>query len=306
MNMTTHLIRALLLAGFAMLIVYLFHTGDISLYIAPRMELLVKLSAIGLYAAAVYQVYAALQARMAKRKAAECDCGHHHHSSSRLKNTLVYSLFLLPLLLGFLMPTGTLGSALAAKKGISFSGNQAVSRSISNKSINPAITPQDALPEAVIDASTSKSLDELFPYDEYTIDHAALAKRLYSQEDTIEVPEHQFIETLTALDLYRDAFIGKHVQITGFVYREDNMGANRFAVSRFAMNCCSADAIPYGLMTEWPKASEYNEDEWVTVTGKLGITKYLDNDIMMLEISRIERIDAPESPYVYPDLEFGV
>lgn len=296
MTMTTHLVRALLLAGFAMLIVYLFHTGDIALYIAPKMEILVKLSAIGLYAAAIYQIYAALQARINKRKAADCDCGHPHKSSG-FKNFLVYSLFLLPLVLGFLVPTGTLGSALAAKKGVSFSGNEAVSRTGTEQQL-PELAAASASP------ADADSLDALFPYDEYTVDHAALAKRLYAQ-DIVDVPDKQFIETLTALDLYRDAFIGKEVRISGFIYREDDMGDNRFAVSRFAMNCCSADALPYGLMSEWPKASDYAEDEWVTVVGTIGLSNYLDNEILTLELSRIERIDAPEEPYVYPDFDFG-
>jgi uncharacterized repeat protein (TIGR03943 family) len=300
MTMTTHLVRALLLAGFAMLIVYLFQTGDITLYIAPKMEILVKLSAIGLYAAAIYQIYAALQARLNKRKAAECDCGHHR-KPSRFKSFLVYGLFLLPLVLGFLVPTGTLGSALAAKKGVSFSGNEAVSRTGTEQQLTGQA---QAGPGASPAAAVADPLDALFPFDEYTVDHAALAKVLYAQ-DIVDVPEKQFIETLTALDLYRDAFIGKKVRISGFIYREDDMGDDRFAVSRFAMNCCSADALPYGLMTTWPKASEYAEDEWVTVVGTLALSDYMDNEILTLELTRIERIEAPETPYVYPDFDFG-
>ncbi|MGO4370251.1 TIGR03943 family protein, partial [Paenibacillus sp. MCAF20] len=121
----------------------------------------------------------------------------------------------------------------------------------------------------------------------------------------IEVPEKQFIETLTTLDLYREAFLGKEVVLSGFVYREDEMGKDRIAVSRFAMNCCSADALPYGLMIEWPKANEYASDEWVSVKGTLKTTSYMDNEIITLEATKIERIEAPATPYVYPDLEFA-
>lgn len=303
MTMTTHFIRALLLGGFAMLIVYLFHTGDITLYIAPKMEILVKLSAIGLYAAAIYQIYAALQARMKKRNAVDCDCGHHHAPPSKMKSLLVYGLFILPLVLGFFVPTGTLGSALAAKKGVSFSGNEAVSRAAVTGH-QPASAPAQADATADADANSADPLDALFPFDEYTVDHAALAKLLYTQE-IIDIPEKQFIETLTALDLYREAFIGKKVRISGFIYKEDDMGSTRFAVSRFAMNCCSADALPYGLMAEWPKASGYSEDEWVTVVGTVGLSNYLDNEILTLELTSVERIEAPATPYVYPDFDFG-
>ncbi|WP_337098130.1 TIGR03943 family putative permease subunit [Paenibacillus sp. YIM B09110] len=294
--MIHHLLRATILTGFAFFIVYLFQTDEMTLYIAPRMELYVKLSAIGLYAAAIYQIYAALQKRMGKQEA-DCDCEHDHEPSPSIaKNTLIYGLFLLPLALGFLAPTGTLGSALAAKKGVSLSGSPSFERS---DLITAPVPEVDLAP-----VSEEKKLDALFPYDEYTIDHANYGKILYSQP-AIEVPEKQFIETLTTLDLYREAFLGKEVVLSGFVYREDEMGKDRFAVSRFAMNCCSADALPYGLMIEWPKGNEYAADEWVSVKGTLKTTSYMDNEIITLEATKIERIEAPATPYVYPDLEFA-
>lgn len=294
--MTHHLLRAAILTGFSLFIVYLFHTGEIMLYIAPRMELYIKISAIGLYAAAIYQVYAALQKRIRKHEHDDnCDCGHNHEpSSSIVKNTLIYGLFILPLALGFLAPTGTLGSALAAKKGVSLTGSPSVSLTAPKPDSAPEPDP----------AQKEQTLDALFPSDEYTADHAKYGKILYSLP-LIEVPEKQFIETLTTLDLYREAFIGKEIEISGFVYREDDMGKERFAVSRFAMNCCSADALPYGVMISWPKANEYSADEWVKVKGKLTTSDYMDNEIIMLDVTKIERIKAPDSPYVYPDLEFA-
>lgn len=293
--MIHHLIRAAILTGFAMYIVYVDQTGEMPLYIAPRMELYVKLSALGLYAAAIYQIYAALQKRLGNREPA-CDCGHEP-SPSVFKNTLLYGLFLFPLLLGFLVPTGTLGSELAAKKGVSLSGIEALER-LTPDSVN-------SRPDGGTDNGEGKSADSLFPYDEYTEAHAAYGKRLYKQS-SITVPEKQYIETLTTLDLYREAFAGKEVEISGFVYREEKMGDNRFAVSRFAMNCCSADALPYGLMIEWPKAMNYAQDEWVSVKGKLTTAAYMDNEVIVLKAEKLERIEAPASPYVYPDLDFGL
>lgn len=299
--MIHHVIRAIILAGFAMFIVYLDNNGEMILYIAPRMELYVKLSAIGLYAAAIYQVYAALQKRMGKQ-AASCDC-EHEPPKSFFKNFVIYSLFVFPLLLGFLVPTGTLGSALASKKGVSLSGSATAQRT----------TPEPA--ELIVDDTDSTAppeeglsetaLDKLFPFDEYTEAHAAYGKILYAQP-LIAVPEKQFIETLTTLDLYREAFIGKEVEITGFVYREEDMGEERFAVSRFAMSCCSADALPYGLMITWPKAMDYVNDEWVSVKGIFTTSTYMDNEIITLDAVKLERIAAPETPYVYPDLDFGL
>ncbi|MCR2806170.1 TIGR03943 family putative permease subunit [Paenibacillus soyae] len=295
--MIHHFIRAALLAGFAFMIVYLFNSGQAVLYIAPRMELLVKLSALGLYAAAVYQIFAALRSKSkagSSDHGTDCDCGHHH-SKSPFKGTVMYGLFLLPLLTILLVPTSTLGSAMAEKKGISFTGSESVNRDAGAAERSNS----DGAPDVI-----EQELDALFPYDEYTVDHAKLGKKLYGEE-LIIVPEKQFIETLTTLDLYRDALAGKEVEISGFVYREEEMGEDRIAVSRFAMNCCSADALPYGLVITWPKAEQYNEDEWIKVKGELTVIEYDGNSIISLQASKIERIAAPSTPYVYPDFEFG-
>ncbi|MDQ8733160.1 TIGR03943 family putative permease subunit [Paenibacillus sp. LHD-38] len=303
--MTHHLIRAAILTGFAMFIVYLDRTGEMMLYIAPRMELYVKLSALGLYAAAIYQVYAALQKRM-DNQTPSCDC-EHEPSPSIFKNIIIYGLFILPLLLGFLVPTGTLGSALAAKKGMSLSGSAGFERTLSNNTPAPDVKNATVnTPHAAQGSNgAGDDIDKLFPADEYTEAHAAYGKKLYAQP-LISIPEKQFIETLTTLDLFREAFMGKEIEITGFVYREEDMGKERFAVSRFAMSCCSADALPYGLMINWPKASEYADDEWVTVKGTLTTSTYMNNEIILLDAVKLERIKTPESPYVYPDLDFGL
>ncbi|WP_139991978.1 TIGR03943 family putative permease subunit [Paenibacillus paridis] len=303
--MTHHLIRAAILTGFAMFIVYLDRTGEMMLYIAPRMELYVKLSAIGLYAAAIYQVYAALQKRLGHANPA-CDCAQEP-SPSIFKNIIIYGLFVFPLLLGFLVPTGTLGSALASKKGVSLTGISGYERTSAPNPLAPiGVTSAEASPAPAQqpNATATDSLALLFPYDEYTEAHAAYGKKLYAQS-LISVPEKQFIETLTTLDLYREAFMGKEIELTGFVYREEDMGRERLAVSRFAMNCCSADALPYGLMIIWPKANDYAKDEWISVRGFLTTSTYMGNEIITLEAIKLERIKAPESPYVYPDLDFG-
>ncbi|MCZ8515032.1 DUF1980 domain-containing protein [Paenibacillus filicis] len=93
-------------------------TGNLIYYIAPRMENYVKFSAVALYMIAVYQVYAGLRA--IQGHIASCDC-EHPPARSFLRNTAVYSFFIIPLALGFLMPNTAMSSALADKKGMNLS-----------------------------------------------------------------------------------------------------------------------------------------------------------------------------------------
>jgi putative membrane protein len=57
-SLTLHyFLRAAILTGFALYIMFLVKTGNIVYYIAPRMVIYVKLAAIGFYIIAVYQAY---------------------------------------------------------------------------------------------------------------------------------------------------------------------------------------------------------------------------------------------------------
>ncbi|TYP71375.1 TIGR03943 family putative permease subunit [Paenibacillus methanolicus] len=296
-RMVHYLIRAVLLGGFALFIVQLARGDGLSLYIAPRMEPFVKLSALALYASAIYQVYAAFRASKGQQ-AADCGCDHEPPVSIP-KNVIVYGMFVLPLALGFLLPEATLGSSLAAKKGMTFAGAETLANARSGERAAPSLP---ASGNGGGDANASAS-EAMFPSDEYTASYAVYGKQLYAQP-AIAVPDQWFIETLTTLDLYRKNFIGKQVELSGFVYRDEAMGADQFAVSRFAMNCCSADSLPYGLVATFDNAAALRKDSWVKVSGTLEEGQYDGGTILQLLVTHIESIRTPDSPYVYPDYNF--
>jgi putative membrane protein len=72
-SLTLHyFLRAAILTGFALYIMFLVKTGNITYYIAPRMVIYVKLAAIGFYVIAVYQAYIAIGSLLSKKNAATC------------------------------------------------------------------------------------------------------------------------------------------------------------------------------------------------------------------------------------------
>lgn len=335
-----HLIKATILFGFAMYIVYLVKTDNILYYIAPRMVDYVKWSAVGFYAMAVYQVYQTIRTFWGSKAA--CDCDHDHTpSKSLLKNTLIYGLFCFPLMLGFVLPDTTMGSSLAAKKGMNLSSAISVKKDTASiLAAPPESTPSPAAPGAAApapstleiaaavppppvatapsasgnaagnssgansNAKPSTKSDEMFPSDKFTQHYAAYAKELY-QGGIIPVKEDLFMETLTTVDLYLDKFVGKKMQLTGFVYRQEDMKKTQFVVGRFAIQCCSADASPYGVLVDYDRAEQFADDSWVTVTGTIQQTKFNDMDIMLLKVEKITKAEPAKAQYVYPNFDFG-
>jgi uncharacterized repeat protein (TIGR03943 family) len=313
----------------------------------------VKWSAVGLYVVAVFQVYNGIRSFWGDRAA--CDC-EHPPSSSAFRSFVVYGLFAVPLLLGFLLPNVAMSSALADKKGMNLSAAASI-----KKTAAPAAktlqTPANATPQlsggngttaaiatpntpqvvAATEPDTGKSaaatgstgnasstsspatgaatkpsngmpvsdeqLKQMFtPPDEYSEDLSQMGMILYKR-DIINVKPEIFMETLSTIDMFKENFFGKKIELSGFVYREDDFQPNQLVVGRFAVSCCSADASPYGVLIEFPNAKAFAKDTWVKVTGTIEKGHYHDNDIFKVHAAKIEKIAAPKTPYVYPNMD---
>ncbi|MBW5447494.1 TIGR03943 family protein [Cohnella sp. CFH 77786] len=312
--MAHHFIRALILGGFAFYIIRLVRLDTLTLYIAPRMTIYVKLAAMGLYLVAAVQLYQAFRAWQGQKDAAACDC-EHPPSESFWRSAAVYTLFAVPLLVGFITPDTTIGSAMAGKKGMNLSAASAV-KPTNGVVPAPAASPSKAPPvEPSAEPNGGESsagkpadnLDALFPSDQFSEAYANYGKRIYRQP-AIEVTEKSFMEILTTLDMFLDNFVGKKLTISGFVYRDETIAKDRFVLGRFAVQCCTADALPYGIMVSSGNlnANAYPNDTWLRITGTLEKTDYNGNQIMGLKLEKAEKIKPASDPYVYPDLDFGL
>jgi len=333
-------LRALILAGFSFFIAYLAKSDRLMYYIAPRMENYVKYAAIGLFVVAVGQVYLALRSHADKAAMCGCEHEPPRSiwRNGLMYLLFVFPLLLGVALPDTLMGSAVveikgmnLTAAGAVKPPKPGNGKSAVENPSDGIGVsqggplsvteNTATSPDpsrpefpgndpepsgvrpggetEAMPPGDQGEWTEEELNERFPSDPFTEEFARLGMKLY-QKKVITITEEGFMELLTAIDLYMDNFVGKSMEISGFVYREPDMTKNQFVVSRLAMQCCSADAAPYGILVESDQASKLAQDTWVKITGTIGKSLYNDNEIMKLDAVRIETIPAPETPYVYP------
>jgi uncharacterized repeat protein (TIGR03943 family) len=320
-SLTVHyLFRAVIMAGFSFYILHLVKAGSLVYYIAPRMETYVKCAAIALFVIALYQGFLGLRSFFGKA-GTPCEC-EHMPTGSIVRNIWLYGLFLLPLMLGFLLPDKLMGSDVVAMKGMNLSGTsgtakadsraaapsvavvQAPAAAGSEQSASAAVAQGDRSSSAAgggaaMRSSSDDELKRLFPADNFSEPYVPLGMKLYKKE-RIVIKDNGFMELLTVVDLFLDRYIGKQMEITGFVYREPDMKEDQFVVSRLSMMCCSADSSPYGVLVESAAAKTLKKDSWVKIVGTIGTTKYKDNEIMRLNATSIESIQAPETPYVYP------
>jgi len=359
------LVRAIILFGFTLYILYLNEQGTLNYYIAPRMELYVKLAGMALYALSIQQALHAYRSWKHRTVDQSCSSCSSAPQGTWWKHTGIYMFFLFPLALGLFTPDTALGSQLIERKGMNFaaSSNLQSSAPKPNSAVlqdeadyqQPQTQPQQ--PEVpttsgtvtdntfqASDGSSSNDRDDhassgddtaassmeqpdnqliddltvsegslteeelalLFPEDNALFaGYAKYARTVYNDE-IIEVPEHSYTEVLTTLDLYKHTFAGKSIRISGFVYKPDELESDQFAISRYAMQCCSADAAPYGVLSSYPRASSLEEDSWIEVTGTIQTTTMNETEVLAIEVLKVRSIEAPDDPYVYPNFDFGL
>ncbi|WP_025699154.1 DUF1980 domain-containing protein, partial [Paenibacillus forsythiae] len=192
-----YLFRAAVLLAFAVYIEHLARHDALHYYVTPKLAVWIRLCPVPL---SFMALSLAVQALFGGASAI-CGCCHPL-PRSRAGSAALYSVFLLPLLLGFALPDRALGSAAAAHKGISLNYASAVPRE-----------------------SARFRTD-----DPFAAEFAALARKLYAQP-IIPIYPQIFSETVGTLDRYKQDFKGREVMVSGFLYRENTGSmAGRFAV----------------------------------------------------------------------------
>ena len=88
---------------------------------------------------------------------------------------------------------------------------------------------------------------------------------------------------------------GVEVDLVGFVTHPPKVADPHFALTRFYISCCAADAVPYSVRIRPGTSEEFADDTWLRVSGALA----RDDAGFIVEASSIERIEEPSSPYLY-------
>ena len=115
----------------------------------------------------------------------------------------------------------------------------------------------------------------------------------------ITISDDDYYTWMYELSNYYEKYIGWTVEIKGFVYRSEDITPKcDFALVRLAMWCCAAYLAPMGFLIHAENADQFQDNEWVTVRGTLGITE--DGNSIILQAESIEPAQKPEEEYIYP------
>ncbi|MEK4111874.1 TIGR03943 family protein [Paenibacillus sp. FSL H7-0942] len=294
-----NLIRAGWIGGVAVYIIQLNSSDSLHYYLAPTMQKLLLCCPVPLLFIAVIMAWHGLFGR----NEVHCNC-EHPPPSGFLRSLMVYGLIAIPLLLGFLLPDRALGSSMASQKGMSLTyAPPEIRRKEPLPDPATQLKVQDFTqqPTAVQAAAATKV--QFIPPDEYSREFAELAEKLYG-EQVIRVYPEIFSETLGTIDMFQRQFAGKDISLTGFVYRNKSMDhESHFALGRFLVMCCPADAAPFGVMIHIPEADSFPTDSWVQIDGSIGSAQVNGKDTIEIRATKVTPVAEPSTPYIYTNAD---
>ena len=73
-------------------------------------------------------------------------------------------------------------------------------------------------------------------------------------------------------------YIGMNLEIHGFVCKESYLNKNQFIIGRIIMSCCAADSKAVGIIGEYDKAYDLNENENIIVSGTISSSNIRDEN----------------------------
>jgi uncharacterized repeat protein (TIGR03943 family) len=95
------------------------------------------------------------------------------------------------------------------------------------------------------------------------------------------------------------ASVGQPVRVTGIVMTSDALGAGEFALLRYAIAHCVADARPVALLVVASTLPAGRPDQWVEIDGEVASREREGERLVTIVARRITPVEEPRNPYLF-------
>lgn len=236
-------------------------SGKVSLYVHPRLNGFLWVTASALIAISVFMF-------------------PHSFAPKHNARSMKYLLFFLPMLAAVLIPAGTVQG-----KAVAF-GTAAVS-GVPEQNKGTVIPDSISLPDDIgIEVSSpSASVSPELPKED--------------KNGIITVTDENYAKWYRDVNENMKKYEGKTLKFKGQVFRMKGFAKNEIVPVRSAMVCCTADLQPCGILSRGNDTAKYKDNEWVWVTGKIKIENYLGQTMPICYVTKIEPADRAKESYIY-------
>ncbi|RKJ61042.1 TIGR03943 family protein [Butyricicoccus sp. 1XD8-22] len=125
---------------------------------------------------------------------------------------------------------------------------------------------------------------------------------MLQEAETIQMTEDMFSTYYGEINKQPEAYVGKRIKMSGFVFKEDGLASNQLVISRFLITHCIADASIIGFLSEIEGADTLEEDTWIEIEGVLDVSTYSGYELPIIKVTSLNVIGEPSEPYIYPVL----
>ncbi len=255
---------------FAVFIFILHESGEITRFINPDYLYFSQIASVIFLFLFFVQVPRMFTTSQDEHDHSECGPWGCNHDSGEggfsLRTIFAYGLITIPLLSGFLLPYKDFGAEEALKRGVSYSTH------------DHGHLEDHKLIKTKMDHRVQEMLNQPV---------------LYFDNDN-------FARYISIVTTYPEFFIGKPIELEGFILEDDVHSKNHTVITRFLVTHCVADAHATGLVIESGDSLGIQENTWIRVKGELNVRKDNRNLIAIINVSNWEEIQPPIDPYVYP------
>lgn len=268
------MLRFLILVGYFEMTMYLYVTGKLDQYINLHYSYLAFLSMILTFILALVQLVVWMK-----------EMKIHSHLRTKSAQFTSLALLLVPLGVAWLFPTVTLNSTTVAAKGYHFP-------------LAAGVDDQTQEQEGTSVQYLKPDTSTYFTKSAYQAEMRKVAEE-YLDQEVISITSDNYMAVMEVIYDYPDEFVGKTIEMTGFVYNDPDNPNQQF-LFRFGIIHCIADSGVYGLLSTG-QTQHFPNDTWVKARGTIKITYHtsLEQALPSLELTNFEKIQEPRNPYVY-------
>ena len=119
-----------------------------------------------------------------------------------------------------------------------------------------------------------------------------LSKSENIKKETLKINEHNPM-VLEDIRVNPEKYIGRKLEVDGFVCKESYLNKNQFIIGRIVMTCCAADSKIVGIIGEYDKVYALHENEKIMALGTVGSSIIKDDNninhtVPVIVIEKIE------------------
>ncbi|MEN6388990.1 MAG: TIGR03943 family protein [Syntrophomonas sp.] len=264
--------KAMILLGFCGMLSYYLLSQKIKLYINPRFTILAVAADIVIFVLFIVQ-----GAKVFSNKALT----HCHHQTASIWHLVP---FIIPLVFVLVMPNAALDASIAADRGVNIRSADASPNANGYASDNTTNSPGNGQSQS---GTGSRQYNSPTPYD-------------YSQDPRLIVTDDNFVALVAQIYENPEKFVGKDISMLGFVVRDADFSFKQIGIVRYVITCCTADALPCGLLCEYENASNLKDGTWLEISGTIEMVKLRNTNFAAVKIKCVQTVREPQMPYVYP------